>query len=86
MKGAVIAGSAEKAPGPAGAREGRCPRCGKAFRFEKVADHPAYPFCSKRCRDVDLGNWFSENYVIPSKAPPPPDPEGADDLEGLDAT
>ncbi|MCK6471318.1 MAG: DNA gyrase inhibitor YacG [Planctomycetes bacterium] len=51
-----------------------------------MADHPAFPFCSKRCRDVDLGNWFSENYVIPSKAPPPPDPEGADDPEGLDAT
>ncbi len=35
-----------------------CPICGKpqieAFR----------PFCSKRCREVDLGRWFTESYRV----------------------
>ncbi|HAX90590.1 MAG TPA: DNA gyrase inhibitor YacG [Rhodospirillaceae bacterium] len=27
---------------------------------------PAFaPFCSKRCADVDLGNWFGEGYKMP---------------------
>lgn len=42
----------------------KCPICGK------LADNGKYrPFCSKRCADVDLGNWFGENYVIEGKAP-----------------
>ena len=84
-----MAGSAADAPLPAGSHEGRCPRCGKRFRYAKVADLPAFPFCSKRCRDVDLGNWFNESYLIPGKAPRRPSPEDfqdADDAEGLDAT
>jgi endogenous inhibitor of DNA gyrase (YacG/DUF329 family) len=27
------------------------------------------PFCSKRCADVDLGRWFSEDYAVPSNDP-----------------
>jgi len=39
----------------------RCPICKK-----KVAlDDPNMPFCSDRCRIIDLGNWASEKYVIP---------------------
>lgn len=42
----------------------KCPICGK------VADNEKYrPFCSKRCADIDLGNWFCEGYVIEGKAP-----------------
>lgn len=26
--------------------------------------HADFPFCSKRCRDRDLGNWASEKYVV----------------------
>ncbi len=38
----------------------KCPICKK-----KVAvDDPFMPFCSKRCKLIDLGNWASENYVI----------------------
>jgi endogenous inhibitor of DNA gyrase (YacG/DUF329 family) len=29
-------------------------------------DDPYMPFCSDRCREVDLGNWASEKYVISS--------------------
>ena len=36
----------------------RCPVCGKpALAVSK-------PFCSERCRDVDLGRWLSGSYVI----------------------
>ncbi len=48
-------------------REGRparrCPECGRAA----VPEHR--PFCSARCRDVDLGRWLKGMYVIPGRAP-----------------
>ncbi|MBM3740451.1 MAG: DNA gyrase inhibitor YacG [Acidobacteria bacterium] len=40
----------------------KCPICEKAV---KIAD-PEMPFCSPRCRLIDLGNWASEKYVISS--------------------
>ena len=38
----------------------RCPICGKKVAF----DDPNMPFCSDRCRLLDLGNWASEAYVL----------------------
>lgn len=38
-----------------------CPICGAPTRKR------TRPFCSPRCRDVDLGNWFTESYTIPQK-------------------
>jgi endogenous inhibitor of DNA gyrase (YacG/DUF329 family) len=38
----------------------RCPICKKEVAF----DDPNMPFCSERCRIIDLGNWASEKYVI----------------------
>jgi uncharacterized protein len=40
----------------------RCPICKKVV---KSAD-PEFPFCSDRCRTIDLGKWASGAYVIPS--------------------
>jgi uncharacterized protein len=40
----------------------RCPICKK----EVALDDPFMPFCGDRCRIIDLGNWASEKYVIPS--------------------
>jgi len=37
-----------------------CPICGKAV----APDNPEMPFCSERCRLLDLGNWAAEKYVI----------------------
>jgi endogenous inhibitor of DNA gyrase (YacG/DUF329 family) len=30
-------------------------------------DNPFKPFCSERCKIIDLGNWISETYRIPLK-------------------
>jgi endogenous inhibitor of DNA gyrase (YacG/DUF329 family) len=42
----------------------RCPICKKAVKSVD-AD---FPFCSDRCRTVDLGKWASGAYVIPSES------------------
>ena len=36
----------------------KCPICGKQ------ADPKYYPFCSKRCADLDLGRWLKGTYVV----------------------
>ncbi len=40
----------------------KCPICHKTVAF----GDPEMPFCSERCRLIDLGNWASEKYVISS--------------------
>ena len=37
-----------------------CPICGKP------ATEASHPFCSERCRDVDLNRWLSNSYAIPA--------------------
>ena len=54
----------------------RCPTC-KAI---VIAGSEDFPFCSDRCRVIDLGKWASGGYVISS---PIHDPELLDELEGL---
>jgi len=39
----------------------QCPICKKPTDSEKDAD---FPFCSERCREIDLGHWASEKYVV----------------------
>ncbi len=38
----------------------RCPTCRKIV----LRDEPDFPFCSRRCRLIDLGKWASGAYVI----------------------
>jgi endogenous inhibitor of DNA gyrase (YacG/DUF329 family) len=38
----------------------KCPICKK----EVSPGDPFFPFCSERCKIIDLGNWASEKYVI----------------------
>ncbi len=42
----------------------KCPKCNSGFSYYSSEFRP---FCSERCKDVDLGNWFTENYKVPSK-------------------
>jgi len=52
---------------PATART--CPICGKP------AQQAFLPFCSSRCRAVDLNRWLSGRYVVPGREDDVEDPE-----------
>lgn len=41
----------------------RCPICKN--RSERRENNPYAPFCSQRCKLIDLGNWIGEGYRIP---------------------
>jgi endogenous inhibitor of DNA gyrase (YacG/DUF329 family) len=40
----------------------KCPQCKAETRW---SDNPHRPFCSERCRLIDLGQWADESYRIP---------------------
>src|SRR5947207_1711322 len=47
----------------------RCPTCRASVKPRE--ENPSFPFCSPRCRAVDLGKWFTGSYRVPDKAAPP---------------
>ena len=47
----------------------KCPICGKP------ATEASKPFCSERCRDVDLNRWLSGSYAIPGSKDDDENPE-----------
>jgi uncharacterized protein len=40
-----------------------CPHCGAPAPFSP--SNPWRPFCSERCKLIDLGNWANERYRVP---------------------
>ena len=64
------------ANGKAGVKSG-CPICGKPV------DETFKPFCSQRCRQVDLNRWLSGTYRIPD-AERPADEDGKNQSESED--
>lgn len=40
-----------------------CPNCGRAVPW--VPESKWRPFCSERCRLIDLGEWFNEDHRLP---------------------
>ena len=54
----------------------RCPTCNKQVDWQ---DNPFRPFCSERCKLVDLSKWVSEEYSVPGQ-PVPAEP--LEDEEG----
>jgi uncharacterized protein len=44
----------------------KCPRCGKETTFE---NNLYRPFCSERCKLLDLGSWISEKYTVSNIEP-----------------
>lgn len=44
-----------------------CPRCGEASTWE---GNEFRPFCSERCKLIDLGAWASDEYKLPSQDAP----------------
>lgn len=49
----------------------KCPIC----RREVNREDEFYPFCSERCKLVDLGNWATEKYVISTPIRPGEEPD-----------
>jgi endogenous inhibitor of DNA gyrase (YacG/DUF329 family) len=43
----------------------KCPQCGTPVDLDK--ENPFKPFCSERCKLIDLGEWASEGYTIAGK-------------------
>ncbi|MGO9837175.1 MAG: DNA gyrase inhibitor YacG [Polyangiaceae bacterium] len=41
-----------------------CPVCSR--KVGPLAENPGFPFCSPRCKQVDLGKWLDEAYRISS--------------------
>ena len=52
----------------------RCPACGGDSVY--ATDNPYRPFCSERCKNMDLGAWASESFRMPTEAPPDDQPYG----------
>lgn len=56
----------------------RCPICRSETEWE---GNPHRPFCSERCKLIDLGEWAAESYRVPKSDTEPgssPDSEGED--------
>lgn len=45
-----------------------CPCCGKQCLF--TPENAYRPFCSERCKLIDLGHWASESYRVPAESEP----------------
>jgi endogenous inhibitor of DNA gyrase (YacG/DUF329 family) len=56
-------------------RRVRCPQCGGEALWSP--DNRWRPFCSERCRTIDLGAWASESYRVPVQVADTPDDESA---------
>jgi len=47
-----------------------CPQCGAAVQW--TAESKWRPFCSERCKLIDLGDWAAEKFRVPAVEPPDP--------------
>ncbi len=54
-----------------------CPSCKTPCAFDKALN-PYRPFCSARCKNLDLGAWASGDYVVPAR------PESDTEAEALE--
>lgn len=57
----------------------RCPICKKEARWD---ENPFRPFCSERCRLIDLGKWASEEYRIAGEKKDIPDEDTGEKNDG----
>ncbi len=56
---------------PAKAPVVACPTCGTAVAW--VPENRWKPFCSERCKLIDLGQWATEKYRVPAEEQEPED-------------
>ena len=55
-----------------------CPICGNAVEW--IPENRFKPFCSERCKLIDLGQWATEAYRVPGSDPSPDDEEDSGKL------
>lgn len=48
-----------------------CPQCGKEIIWDSANRHR--PFCSERCKLIDLGRWANEEYRVEQRDQIPPE-------------
>ena len=56
----------------------RCPICDRPMDGAGPAEWPEFPFCSPRCKTIDLGRWLGEAYRVkgaPGEDDEPPGPD-----------
>jgi uncharacterized protein len=61
----------------------RCPICGAAS--PPPGGNPHRPFCSSRCKMIDLDRWLSGDYRIPGEPVPDQEPQREVEAPGPDA-
>lgn len=56
---------------------GKCPTCGKSYEVARIDDQPGFPFCSERCKLIDLGRWIdgANKISTPLRSDPQGEPE-----------
>ena len=62
-----------------------CPICNAFVHLRTTSEHPATvtaPFCSDRCKNIDLGRWLDESYGVPDAARESDDDDGESYSEG----
>ncbi len=59
----------------------RCPTCNKEIQWQ---DNPYRPFCSERCKLVDLGKWVNEEFRVPGKPAADQTAQADEEAEDLD--
>ena len=52
----------------------RCPGCSGDSVYATA--NPYRPFCSERCKNLDIGAWAAEHFRVPAEAPPDEQPFG----------
>ncbi len=58
-----------------------CPICGRRMQSEQATDWPKFPFCSPRCKTIDLGRWLSESYGFTKPSESSREPDEMDEEE-----
>lgn len=56
-----------------------CPTCGKANTW--TTENTAKPFCSERCKLIDLGAWADEKFKVPGEPANPSELPGSNENE-----
>ena len=57
-----------------------CPTCKRQIRYQALTEAPFRPFCSRRCKLIDLGHWLNEDFRVTEELPP----DGLENQPGMD--